>query len=124
MDAPATLGAALVAARGRIPQSEARLFLRAIAGVSAAQLAAYPERDLTPAQAARFAESCRGLVRVGLSGGLLLRTRQESQGERVAHARHDDTCHQLGSGRLAQRGVGQVALRAVAGPLRAKRLTP
>lgn len=56
MDAPATLGAALVAARGRIPQSEARLFLRAIAGMSAAQFAAYPERDLTPAQAARFAD--------------------------------------------------------------------
>ncbi len=56
MDAPATLGAALAAARGRIPQSEARLFLRAIAGVSAAQLAAYPERALTPAQADRFAD--------------------------------------------------------------------
>ena len=56
MDAPATIGAALVAARGRIPQSEARLFLRAIAGVSAAQLAAYPERALTSAQAACFAD--------------------------------------------------------------------
>ncbi|WP_374246499.1 peptide chain release factor N(5)-glutamine methyltransferase [Zoogloea sp.] len=53
---PATVGAALAAARGRIPAGEARLFLRAILGVSAARIAAYPEDTLTPEQAERFAE--------------------------------------------------------------------
>lgn len=55
-DLPATVGAALVAARGRIPASEARLFLREILGVSAARIAAYPEDALTPKQAERFAD--------------------------------------------------------------------
>lgn len=55
-DRPATVGAALAAARGRIPASEARLFLREILGVSAARIAAYPEDNLTPAQAERFAD--------------------------------------------------------------------
>ncbi|MCK6376253.1 MAG: peptide chain release factor N(5)-glutamine methyltransferase, partial [Zoogloea sp.] len=55
-DLPATVGAALAAARGRIPASEARLFLREILGVSAARIAAYPEDALTPAQAERFAD--------------------------------------------------------------------
>lgn len=55
-DRPATVGAALAAARGRIPASEARLFLRAILGVTAARIAAYPEDALTPAQAERFAD--------------------------------------------------------------------
>ena len=55
-DRPATVGAALAAARGRIPASEARLFLREILGVSAARIAAYPEDALTPAQAERFAD--------------------------------------------------------------------
>lgn len=55
-DLPDTVGAALVAARGRIPASEARLFLREILGVSAARIAAYPEDNLTPAQAERFAD--------------------------------------------------------------------
>jgi release factor glutamine methyltransferase len=55
-DLPATVGAALAAARGRIPASEARLFLREILGVTAARIAAYPEDNLTPAQAERFAD--------------------------------------------------------------------
>lgn len=55
-DRPATVGAALAAARGRIPASEARLFLREILGVSAARIAAYPEDALTPPQAERFAD--------------------------------------------------------------------
>lgn len=55
-DLPATVGAALAAARGRIPAGEARLFLREILGVSAARIAAYPEDTLTPAQAERFAD--------------------------------------------------------------------
>lgn len=55
-DLPATVGAALAAARGRIPASEARLFLRAILGVTAARIAAYPEDALTPEQAERFAD--------------------------------------------------------------------
>ncbi len=55
-DRPATVGAALAAARGRIPAGEARLFLRAILGVTAARIAAYPEDALTPAQAERFAD--------------------------------------------------------------------
>lgn len=52
---PATIGEALAAARGRIPASEARLFLRDILGCSAAQIAAYPERELAEEQAQRFA---------------------------------------------------------------------
>lgn len=55
-DLPATVGAALAAARGRIPASEARLFLREILGVTAARIAAYPEDALTPEQAERFAD--------------------------------------------------------------------
>lgn len=55
-DRPATVGAALAAARGRIPAGEARLFLRAILGVTAARIAAYPEDTLTPEQAERFAD--------------------------------------------------------------------
>lgn len=55
-DLPASVGAALAAARGRIPAGEARLFLREILGVSAARIAAYPEDALTPAQAERFAD--------------------------------------------------------------------
>lgn len=53
---PASLGEALAAARGRIPASEARMFLREVTGCSAAQVAAYPERALTAEQAARYAE--------------------------------------------------------------------
>lgn len=53
---PATFGAALAAARGRISASEARLLLREVSGASAAQIAAWPERPLAPAQAARFAD--------------------------------------------------------------------
>ena len=37
---PATLGEALAAARGRIPASEARMFLREVTGCTAAQVAA------------------------------------------------------------------------------------
>lgn len=55
-DLPASVGAALAAARGRIPAGEARLFLREILGVSAARIAAYPETTLTPEQAGRFAD--------------------------------------------------------------------
>ncbi|WP_298618962.1 peptide chain release factor N(5)-glutamine methyltransferase [uncultured Zoogloea sp.] len=55
-DLPATVGAALAAARGRIPAGEARLFLREILGVTAARIAAYPEDTLTPEQAGRFAD--------------------------------------------------------------------
>ena len=55
-DLPASVGAALAAARGRIPAGEARLFLREILGVSAARIAAYPEDTLTPEQAGRFAD--------------------------------------------------------------------
>ena len=55
-DRPATVGAALAEARGRIPAGEARLFLRAIRGVTAARIAAYPEDTLTPEQAERFAD--------------------------------------------------------------------
>lgn len=55
-DLPASVGAALAAARGRIPAGEARLFLREILGVSAARIAAYPEDTLTPEQADRFAD--------------------------------------------------------------------
>lgn len=51
---PASFGDALAAARGRIPQAEARLLLRAVSGASAAQLAAYPERALAPEAARRF----------------------------------------------------------------------
>lgn len=53
---PASLGEALAAARGRIPASEARMFLREITGCSAAQVAAYPERALDAGQAARYVE--------------------------------------------------------------------
>ncbi|MBP7627981.1 MAG: peptide chain release factor N(5)-glutamine methyltransferase, partial [Zoogloea sp.] len=53
---PATLGEALAAARGRIPASEARMFLREVAGCTAAQVAAYPERGLAAEQAARYVE--------------------------------------------------------------------
>ncbi len=52
---PASLGEALAAARGRIPASEARMFLREVTGCSAAQVAAYPERALSAEQAARYA---------------------------------------------------------------------
>ncbi len=55
-DRPATVGAALAAARGRIPAGEARCFLREILAVSAARIAAYPEDVLTPAQAERFVD--------------------------------------------------------------------
>lgn len=55
-DLPASVGAALAAARGRIPAGEARLFLREILGVTAARIAAYPEDTLTPEQADRFAD--------------------------------------------------------------------
>ena len=55
-DLPASVGAALAAARGRIPAGEARLFLREILGVTAARIAAYPEDALTPEQADRFAD--------------------------------------------------------------------
>ena len=53
---PATFGEALAAARGRIPASEARMFLREVTGCSAAQVVAYPERGLDAGQAARYAE--------------------------------------------------------------------
>jgi len=53
---PETIGAALTTARGRIPASEARLFLRDILGCTAAQISAYPERSLSADQALRFAE--------------------------------------------------------------------
>ena len=56
VELPATLGEALAAARGRIPASEARMFLREVAGCSAAQVAAYPERGLAAEQAARYVE--------------------------------------------------------------------
>lgn len=52
---PVSLGEALAAARGRIPASEARMFLREVTGCSAAQVAAYPERALSAEQAARYA---------------------------------------------------------------------
>ena len=52
---PATSARAL-AARGRIPASEARMFLREVTGCSAAQVAAYPERGLDAEQAARYVE--------------------------------------------------------------------
>lgn len=55
-DLPASVGAALAAARGRIPAGEARLFLREILDVTAARIAAYPEDTLTPEQAGRFAD--------------------------------------------------------------------
>jgi len=55
-DLPASIGAALVLARGRLPASEARLFLREILGCTAAQIAAYPERALAAGQAGRFVE--------------------------------------------------------------------
>ncbi len=55
-DLPASVGAALASARGRIPAGEARLFLREILGVTAARIAAYPEDTLTPEQADRFAD--------------------------------------------------------------------
>lgn len=51
---PASLGEALAVARGRIPASEARMFLREVTGCSAAQVAAYPERGLDAGQAARY----------------------------------------------------------------------
>ncbi len=53
---PASIGDALQAARGRIPASEARLFLRSLLDCSTAQIAAYPERSLAPPLGARFAE--------------------------------------------------------------------
>lgn len=53
---PASLGEALAAARGRIPASEARMFLREVTGCSAAQVVAYPERVLPAEQAARYLE--------------------------------------------------------------------
>ncbi|WP_374494363.1 peptide chain release factor N(5)-glutamine methyltransferase [Zoogloea sp.] len=52
----ACIGDALAAARGRIPASEARLLLGALLHCSTAQIAAYPERELAPALAARFAD--------------------------------------------------------------------
>ncbi len=53
---PATFGEALAAARGRIPASEARMFLREVTGCSAAQVAVYPEHALDSGQAARYIE--------------------------------------------------------------------
>ena len=53
---PASIGDALQAARGRIPASEARLFLGSLLDCSTAQIAAYPERSLAPSLGARFAE--------------------------------------------------------------------
>ena len=53
---PATIGEALAAARGRLPASEARIMLREILGCTAAQIAAYPERNLSAEQRARFGE--------------------------------------------------------------------
>ena len=54
--APENIGAALQAARGRIPASEARLILGFLLDCSTAQIAAYPERPLDPAVATRYAE--------------------------------------------------------------------
>lgn len=53
---PASIGDALQAARGRIPASEARLFLGSLLDCSTAQIAAYPERSLALPLGARFAE--------------------------------------------------------------------
>jgi len=50
-----TLGSALAAARGRIPASEARMFLCRLLGIGAAQVAAYPERGLSAEQSAHYA---------------------------------------------------------------------
>ena len=55
-DLPASIGAALALARGRLPASETRLLLREILGCTAAQIAAYPERALAAGQAGRFVE--------------------------------------------------------------------
>jgi len=55
-DLPASIGAALALARGRLPASEARLLLREILGCTAAQIVAYPERALAAGQAGRFVE--------------------------------------------------------------------
>lgn len=59
---PATFGEALGMARGRIPASEARLFLREVSGATPAQIAAYPERALAPEAACRFVEFLRRRV--------------------------------------------------------------
>lgn len=55
-DPPATVGAALESARGRIPAIEARLFLGDILGLGGAQIVARPERALNAGQSARFAD--------------------------------------------------------------------
>ncbi|WP_341675846.1 peptide chain release factor N(5)-glutamine methyltransferase [Niveibacterium sp. SC-1] len=56
MKPPATVGEALALAQGRIPRSEARLLLREASGLSAAAIAAFPERALEQAAAARFGD--------------------------------------------------------------------
>lgn len=50
-----TIGSALAFARGRIPASEARMFLCRLLGIGVAQVAAYPERNLAAEQAAHYA---------------------------------------------------------------------
>ncbi|MBS0345762.1 MAG: peptide chain release factor N(5)-glutamine methyltransferase [Proteobacteria bacterium] len=50
-----SIGSALAAARGRIPASEARMFLCQLLGIGAAQVAAYPERGLSAEQSAHYA---------------------------------------------------------------------
>lgn len=52
----ASVGQVLAAARRQIPAAEARLLLQHVLACSHAQLAAYPERRLDAAAAARFAE--------------------------------------------------------------------
>lgn len=53
---PATLGAALQLARGRIDGVDARLLLREASGCSAATLIGFPERELSTEAAQRYAD--------------------------------------------------------------------
>ena len=54
MTGPATIGAAWRRAGSRIDRRDARLLLEHVCGLRHADLIAHPERELTPAQAARF----------------------------------------------------------------------
>lgn len=56
MSLPTTLGEALARAEARVPRGEARLLLREASGLSAAAVAAFPERRLEAAAAARFVD--------------------------------------------------------------------
>jgi len=56
MALPATLGEALLVARGRIDSVDAKVLLREASGCSAAALIGFPERELSPEAAMKYAD--------------------------------------------------------------------